>query len=384
MVSAVAIIGAGFGDEGKGLMTDFYTRHTNNPIVIRFNGGAQAGHTVVTPESERHVFSHFGSGTLAGAPTYLSEHFIINPLLFFREYASLEKYSPTVFVHPNSIVTTPFEMLINHMLEESRGDEKHGSCGIGIGETVERTTTFATLTVRDLFRQDRNQFLRDFLIFVREHYIKRRVNEDIFDKYKNIIYNDLLIEDYINMCEHFVQHASLSDYDMLHNYNLVFEGAQGLMLDEKYGYFPHVTRSNCGIENVISITNQLEDAYTEHLIIDYVSRVYTTRHGAGPLNHEQPIPNVINDDTNVHGPYQGSLRFAPLDFDLLYSTIAEDQGAQYARLTFTHVDSITDHALFVEDNVVHSLNKTKFLDKLRRTATHFSYGNTHADVELIK
>ena len=70
-MKAYAVIGANYGDEGKGLITDYLCRQVENPLVIRFNGGAQAGHTVTTPEGIRHIFSHFGSGTLAGA-SYLS------------------------------------------------------------------------------------------------------------------------------------------------------------------------------------------------------------------------------------------------------------------------------------------------------------------------
>ena len=85
MKKAYAVIGANFGDEGKGLMTDYFCRTNDNPIDIRINGGAQAGHTVCTPEGERHIFSHIGAGYFAGADTYLSEFFIANPMLFVKE-----------------------------------------------------------------------------------------------------------------------------------------------------------------------------------------------------------------------------------------------------------------------------------------------------------
>ncbi len=75
-----AVIGANFGDEGKGLITD-YLAQTGGDVVVRFNGGAQAGHTVVTPEGRRHVFSHFGSGSFAELPTFFSQHTIVNPIL---------------------------------------------------------------------------------------------------------------------------------------------------------------------------------------------------------------------------------------------------------------------------------------------------------------
>ena len=89
--TAKAVIGANYGDEGKGLMTDYHAAPAGTAgIVVRFNGGAQAGHTVTTPEGARHVFSHFGSGSLVGAATFLSRHVVCHPTLFFKEAAALE------------------------------------------------------------------------------------------------------------------------------------------------------------------------------------------------------------------------------------------------------------------------------------------------------
>ena len=87
MKHAFAVIGANFGDEGKGLMTDYFCSQNKKSLNIRFNGGAQAGHTVVTPDGKRHVFSHIGSGTFSGADTYLSEFFTLNPIMFMKEHS---------------------------------------------------------------------------------------------------------------------------------------------------------------------------------------------------------------------------------------------------------------------------------------------------------
>ena len=109
-------------------------------IVVRFNGGAQAGHTVVTPEGRRHVFSHIGSGTFAGAATFLSRFFVSHPLLFLKEWEVLaaQGVRPVVYVDPDSPVTTPYDMMINQIIEQEQGAARHGSCGLGFGETLER------------------------------------------------------------------------------------------------------------------------------------------------------------------------------------------------------------------------------------------------------
>lgn len=80
---ADVVIGSAFGDEGKGLITDVLAaKNAGETLVVRFNGGAQAGHTVTTPEGQRHVFSHIGSGTFTGSATFLSRFFVVNPILF--------------------------------------------------------------------------------------------------------------------------------------------------------------------------------------------------------------------------------------------------------------------------------------------------------------
>ena len=144
MANIKVVIGANFGDEGKGLMTDYFchqaTSQGENCIVVMSNGGAQRGHTVVDPLGARHVFKHFGSGTLVKADTYCIDDFILNPMEFRQEYDALLQigYLPKVYVHPNCRWSTPYDMIINQIVEETRENKKHGSCGMGIWETVYR------------------------------------------------------------------------------------------------------------------------------------------------------------------------------------------------------------------------------------------------------
>ena len=117
----------------------------------------------------------------------------------------------------------------------------------------------------------------------------------------------------------------------------VFEGAQGLLLDQnnKENY-PHVTRSNTGIQNVRALCGQAGisdiDAY-------YVSRTYLTKHGAGKLPGEDPLL-AFADDTNLEHPFQGKLRFAPLDYATLRSRVEADFGRSSYKLVVTHMDQL--------------------------------------------
>ena len=133
-----AVIGANYGDEGKGLVTDFLVekalKSKKNCLVVLNNGGAQRGHTVIRSKI-RHVFHHFGSGTLQKVPTFISGLFIINPIVFMDEYKELVKYGvyPKAYISENAIVSTPYDMIINHIVSMYR--KVHNSCGLGIWET---------------------------------------------------------------------------------------------------------------------------------------------------------------------------------------------------------------------------------------------------------
>ena len=155
-MKAFVVIGAGYGDEGKGLVTDYLTEKTGSRVVCRFNGGSQAAHTV-NRAGYRHIFNTMSSGSLAGADTYLSNQFIVNPYVLFDELVTMSKNRklPRVYCHPNARVTTIFDMAINNILEMSRGDGRHGSCGLGINETVVRCyESKYKLTVADLYNKD--------------------------------------------------------------------------------------------------------------------------------------------------------------------------------------------------------------------------------------
>jgi adenylosuccinate synthase len=328
--SATVIIGAGFGDEGKGLLTDWAAAPFGaDGLVVRFNGGAQAGHTVVLPDGTRHVHSHLGSGALAGAATFLSRFFVSNPLLFEREIAELEKKgasSPVVLADPSGLVTTPYDMLINQFAEQARGSKKHGSCGVGFGETIERglrpdlSTTVASLADRKALSQKLDKICREWA--------PRRLAAlgitALSDEQRAILNAAELKNNFLESAAAFVERVRPASRGILQTAaHLVFEGAQGLLLDQDIGWFPHVTRSNTGLKNVIELA---AESGIRELEAIYATRCYATRHGAGPLPHELPAPPFkgIRDETNIHNPYQGDLRFGWLDLDLLARTIDLD------------------------------------------------------------
>lgn len=331
MKQARVVIGAGFGDEGKGLMTDYFTRAQGGrgTLVVRFNGGAQAGHTVVDDEGVRHVFSHFGAGTLAGADTLLSRHFIANPMVFGREHGALSRLGvrPRVCIDPRAPITTPYDMLINEMVETSRGAGRHGSVGLGINETVTRSETEFHLSIGTALREF--GAARAALERILHEWVPRRVAtlgiEAEYARRKAIVTSGTLAENWLLVLGEFLRDVEVrADVDVLREHErVVFEGAQGLALDQARGTFPHVTRSNTGVRNVVELMDELAPA---ELAVTYATRAYTTRHGAGPLEGEldgTPFPGVY-DLTNVPHDFQGRLRYALLDVDALGKRITDD------------------------------------------------------------
>lgn len=325
--SARVVIGANFGDEGKGITTD-YLCSLGTEVVVRFNGGAQAGHTVVTPTGERHVFHHIGSGMFQGIPTFLSQFFVCNPILFFQELKEVAAlgYKPTVFAHPDCLITTFPDMLINQTLERKLGDKRHGSCGVGINETMNRSKIKSMkITMGDLW--DGGKRLEEQLDEICGKYAEFRTGKKINEP--------KAIEMFIDGCRKFAEHVHPAGIG--HCKNPVFEGAQGLLLDQgNKQYFPHVTRSNTGMKNVRVLCQQAGITDVE---IHYVSRTYLTRHGAGPLPGEDTSLKY-HDNTNNTNEFQGSLRFAPLDYADLVKRCKADAGSDKFKMVMTHCDQL--------------------------------------------
>ena len=345
---ARVVIGANFGDEGKGLVTDYLCATEGAGMVVRFNGGAQAGHTVVTPAGDRHVFHHFGSGTLAGVPTFLSQFFICNPLVALKEADQLldMNYHPTLYAHPNCLVTTFADMMINQMREDRRGDKRHGSVGVGIHETIRRSDIpELKITMSDLWN---NISLEKRLYEICGKYAEYRTG-------KKIDHPDAMIHNFMKFCELFA--SSVNPLGIQQCPDPVFEGAQGLLLDQdNKEFFPHLTHSKTGMYNVRMLCQQ---ANIKDIDTYYVSRTYLTRHGAGKLPGEDVSMKFVDNTNNEH-PYQGKLRFAPLDWDSLVSRCIKDAGVGKFKIVLTHCDQLPPPTLAEADLYAYGPTRTRF------------------------
>ncbi|GAB4334109.1 MAG: hypothetical protein OHK0038_10800 [Flammeovirgaceae bacterium] len=336
------VVGLGFGDEGKGLATDYLSfkslHYQENTLVIRFNGGQQAGHTVVTGEGKRHVFSNFGSGTLRGFPTYWSKYCTFSPASYLKEFQAITLLGviPILFVDKLCAITTHYDVLYNRRMELSRGDARHGSCGMGFGATIERQQ----LTPYKLYAQDLlfPELCAIKLKAIRKYYQSKFEKETTIDfqQFDHSSEDELFISCIESLQSfqknHVLKFVNEPEILQLAEYqHFIFEGAQGILLDMDFGFFPHVTRSNTTSKNAIELIRN----YFPHLLKDtqlyYVTRAYQTRHGAGNMTHENEKLILKNNEkeTNQFNDYQGVFRVSPLDLDLLNYSLLCDQNFSY-------------------------------------------------------
>jgi adenylosuccinate synthase len=324
MNRAIITVGLGFGDEGKGATVDFLARRLEADLVVRYCGGSQAGHNVQLPDGRRHTFSQFGAGTLApGHPrTYLGPNVIIDPLALVREAAHLAELGvqdPTrlLTIHPRCLVTTPWLQTLNRLRELSRGDAKHGSCGQGIGEARaywlqhgEDALFAADLRQLDVLRHklelQRQRTLLELQDFIDRIDAAALREFGLWDLNAEAVACDL----HAALPEPLVLSAAVPAFR-----TAIFEGAQGVLLDEYRGFHPYTTWNTVTPHHAWELVQAMG---VEAVSLLGITRAYTTRHGEGPLpTFSANLTHRLQDAGNPWNRWQGSLRCGWLDLPLV-------------------------------------------------------------------
>ncbi len=327
---AIVVVDLGYGDQGKGSITDFLVRDRGAHTVLRYNGGAQAGHNVVTPDGRHHTFAQFGAGTFVpGVETYLTQHMAIQPWAMVVEATYLARVGVAdafarTRIADEAPVITPFHRAANCLRERARGARRHGSCGVGVGEAVHDARTLDphdVVRARDLLD---DTVLRAKLLRIQDRKraelteLARRLRDEPDAREDLACLDDPRIAHaYIAHLTAFRQQARIVGDDALRAVlgragPVVFEGAQGVLLDEWRGFHPYTTWSTCTGANAAQVLAAHDyDGAVRRL---GVVRAYATRHGPGPLVTEDAgLTARLPDPHNGAHPWQGCFRVGWFD-----------------------------------------------------------------------
>lgn len=344
---AVAVIGAGFGNEGKGSVVDRLAGP--NSIVVRTNGGAGSEHTVATRYGARFEFHHVGAGAFRGAATYLSRYFIHDPMKLDADCIGLRAIgvTPDLFADPAGRLATSLDLILGHMIEQVRR-EFDPACGVGVDETIQRHDRFLPLTI-----SDDPKMVEKHLAAIRADWIPRRlvelgIDDRMLDRmatsdcdWRRHLANIMIDESYIDRLRSAQTRLEFAAPDVCRRFgDIVFENAHGLLLDaENRRFAPYVSPVRTGLTDVVALAREIGVAsLTPH----YVTRSYMTRLGPGPLPSERSGMRYP-DPTNMDDQKWGDLRFGLLDLDLIGEAIAGDlqaagPGLALHRMTMTCID----------------------------------------------
>lgn len=334
------VVGMGFGDEGKGTITDFLCSQRKTDYVIRYSGGPQTAHNVITDDGRHHTFSQFGAGTFQETPTILSRFVLVNP---FNMVVEADHLIPKIgidpmehtFISEKALLITPLHVAANRYREELRGANAHGSCGEGIGETRSWAIKYPDdmMTVGNLLQD--GSVLTDKMEVYLTH-IQNELPGFVFDgsieqtveAYKSLIRErpfNIVTDEWIS------EQLRSSEY-------VVFEGSQGILLDESFGFHPHTTWSAVTDRNALTLVEEAGLDYADFERIG-ITRTYTTRHGFGPFPSEfdgDKWQEHYPEDFNAYGRYQGSWRAGLLDLTLLEYAVKVNHG--FDSIALTHAD----------------------------------------------
>ncbi|GAA5189874.1 hypothetical protein GCM10023322_43600 [Rugosimonospora acidiphila] len=327
----VVLVDLGYGDAGKGTVVDWLCASRPVRTVIRFNGGAQAAHNVVLRDGRRHTFAQFGSGTLRpGVGTHLSRFVAVDPVALAAEARHLAEIGvpdalSRLTVDRDAPLATPYHRAANRARERARGAGRHGSCGMGVGETVAYQLAHPDEAPRVADCQDPRRLRRRLLA------LRERLAADVGPL------DAPPVDDCVAAFTGFADRVSIVDQtfagQLIRAGGVVFEGAQGVLLDEWHGFHPYTTWSTTTFANADKLLAEAGLAGEATRL--GVLRVVTTRHGPGPLVTEDPALR-LTDPNNPTNPWQGRFRFG--HFDAVAHRYALEVAGGVDGLALTHLD----------------------------------------------
>ncbi len=288
-MSTVVLIGAQWGDEGKGKVTDFLAKKAD--VVVRYMGGNNAGHTVVVDDRE-YKLHLIPSGILyPGKTCIIGNGVVIDPAVLLSELEVLEKRgisTANLKISQRAHVIFPYHQRLDQVEEERKGKDKIGTTCRGIGPAYTDKSARVGIRMIDLLDREEFEVLLARNIEVKNHLLTKVYGSDSLD------YDDLL-ESYTNYAESlrkYVTDISVIINDAIkQGKNVLFEGAQGTLLDLDQGTYPFVTSSH-PVAGAACIGAGVGPTRIGRVI--GVAKAYTTRVGEGPF------PTELDDDSGAY------------------------------------------------------------------------------------
>ncbi|HXI09777.1 MAG TPA: adenylosuccinate synthase, partial [Thermodesulfobacteriota bacterium] len=302
MAKNLVIVGAQWGDEGKGKIVDILTEKAD--IVVRFQGGNNAGHTVIVG-GEKYIFHLIPSGILhPGKTCIIGDGVVVDPEVLLQEIDVLREKglfrAEDLLISKNAHLIMPYHKKLDMARERLRGENKIGTTGRGIGPAYEDKVSRCGIKCGDLLNEVDFRLKLKANLLEKNHYIKNILHEEGFEIHE--IYHQYMtlasgIIPFIRNTSKFLDSAIRSRRKIL------FEGAQGTLLDIDHGTYPFVTSSNT-VAGEAATGSGIGPSRIDSVI--GITKAYATRVGEGPF------------PTELHGPEADRLR---------------EQGAEYGATT---------------------------------------------------
>jgi len=299
----VIIVGAQWGDEGKGKIVDLLTRHAD--IVVRFQGGNNAGHTIVL-KGDKFVFHLIPSGILyKNKKCMIGNGVVLDPAALIEEIAELKqkgylKDDSQLMISEETHLILPYHRKIDMAREKIF---KIGTTGRGIGPAYEDKAARSGIRMVDLLDEKIFREKLEANLLQKNIYLVQILKEKSFEFSE--IYNEYI--HYKNQLEQYVKNTSLILYEAIQRgKHILFEGAQGALLDLDHGTYPYVTASNTVAGNACAGSG-IGPTMIDSVI--GVAKAYTTRVGEGPLPTE--LQDQLGEKIRERGEEYGATTGRP-------------------------------------------------------------------------
>lgn len=342
----------GYGDCGKGKIVSYLVRRESIQLIVRYGGGSQCAHNVYD-KGKHHTFAQFGSSLDPGVRTLLSKHVLVNPLSILKEEEYLRQLEITdalerLYIDAEAKITTPYHRALNRIKELARGSSRHGSCGMGIGETAAYAIKYPQDVIYAGDLRDRGLLLAKLSdCHARLRSDALTVINTIRDKDPEIMrqYSTFSGEprELVARYREFAARGCIIDHKdaskLIADESVVFEGHQGVLLDENYGFHPYTTWSTTTIANARALIREGGNTDAGLRTIG-VLRTYATRHGPGPfVSERRDMAAVLSEPNNGFGLYQREFRIGAFDVPVTKYAL-RCNGNLVDELAMTHCDRL--------------------------------------------